>query len=110
MNILAIDIGGTTTKRAIIDETGTLVKKFQPLNTHKGHDLKWLFDGMKDIDLPYECIGLDLPGFYNKKEQILMAAGNLDYHNFDIVKETRKYTTKQVFILNDANAAALGEF
>lgn len=110
MNILTIDIGGTTTKRAIINDQGELLKKYPPINTIKGHSLKWLFDKLHDVDLKYDCISVDVPGFYNKQENILTLAGNLEYRNFDIVGEIKKYTDVQSFVINDANAAALGEF
>ncbi|MGL4948654.1 MAG: ROK family protein [Mycoplasma sp.] len=110
MNILTIDIGGTTAKRAIIDDKGNMLKKYPAVKTVVGHNLKWLFDSLSDIDLEYDYIGIDIPGTYNEKEKIIAQAGNLQFLNFDVHKEVAKYTDKQVFILNDANAAALGEF
>lgn len=110
MNILCIDIGGSTTKRAIIDSNGALLKKYSVVTSNKGHDLKWLFDSFIDIDLEYDYISIDVPGFYNKQKKILSLSGNLEYRDFDIISECKKYTNKEVFILNDANAAALGEY
>ncbi|MGL4950525.1 MAG: ROK family protein [Mycoplasma sp.] len=110
MKILTIDIGGTTTKMAIIDDKGTMIKKYPAIPTHKGHNLKWLFDDLKNIKEDYDYIGIDVPGTYNEKDNIIASAGNLEYKNFDIHAEVKKYTNKKSFILNDANAAALGEF
>ncbi|MGL4951795.1 MAG: ROK family protein [Mycoplasma sp.] len=110
MNILTIDIGGTTTKRAVIDSEGNMLKKYPAIRTIKGHDLKWLFDSFSDIDLDYEYIGIDIPGTYNQKDKIIAQAGNLGFKNFDVHSEVAKHTDKEVYILNDANAAALGEF
>lgn len=110
MNILTIDIGGTTTKRAIIDNNGTMLKRYNVINTQKGHNLEWLFKSLHDIDVAYDCIAIDVPGFYDKKNGIITLAGNLSYKNFNIGTEIKKYTNKPFFVLNDANAAALGEF
>lgn len=109
-NILSIDIGGTTTKIAIFDENSNLLIRLQPINTIKGHSLKWLFDYIDQFNFKYDVIGIDVPGFYNPEKKIIELSGNLNYKNFKIFDEIKKYTNKNVFILNDANAAALGEF
>ncbi len=108
--ILSIDIGGTTTKLCLYDNNLNILKSFDSIKTKKGHSLKWLFEYIDANNVKYDCIGIDVPGFYNPTKNILEVAGNLDYKNFNIKKEIKKYTDKEVFILNDANAAALGEY
>lgn len=111
MIILSIDIGGTTTKIGLIDSNGNLIKKFKPIKSQKGHSLKWLFEYINnDIKDDYDVIGIDVPGFYSPKDKILVSSGNLEYNNFKIWDEAKKYTSKDVYFLNDANAAALGEY
>lgn len=110
MNILTIDIGGTTTKRAIINNNGVMLKRYSSINTQKGHSLEWLFKSLNDIDLTFDCIAIDVPGFYHKKTGIITLAANLEYKDFNIGLEIGNYTNLPYFILNDANAAGLGEF
>lgn len=108
--ILSIDIGGTTTKLCLLDNNLNIIKKYNAVKTKKGHSLKWLFEYIDANTIKYDCIGIDVPGFYNPNKDIIEMAGNLNYKNFNIRKEVKKYTDKDVFILNDANAAALGEY
>lgn len=110
MNILSIDIGGTSTKMALLDDKGNFLKRYEPIKTTKGHSLKWLFDYIKILDIKYDVIGIDVPGFYNSSKQMIELSGNLNYKNFNLIKEAKKYTNKKVYCLNDANAAALGEY
>ncbi len=111
MNILALDLGGTSCKLAIIDENKKIIKKFKPIQTVVGMDLKWLFDELNKIldDNEYDYIGLSTPGFIDHKNSIIKLSGNLNFKNFNIKANAKKYTSKQIFVLNDANAAALGE-
>ncbi len=111
MNILALDLGGTSCKLAIIDENKNIVKRFKPIKTTLGMDLKWLFDELdKTINQnDYDYIGLSTAGFIDHEKSIVKLSGNLNYLNFDIKANAKKYTKKEIFVLNDANAATLGE-
>ncbi|MGL5640073.1 MAG: ROK family protein [Mycoplasmoidaceae bacterium] len=112
MKILAIDIGGTTTKFAIIcSETKKIVKKYEAVKTEKGNSLKWLFKHFSEkIKENYEIISICIPGFFSKEKQMVISAFNLGYKNFKIIDECKKYSDKKVFVTNDANAASLGEY
>ncbi|MGL4617011.1 MAG: ROK family protein [Mycoplasmoidaceae bacterium] len=112
MKILSIDIGGTTTKFAIIcSETKKIIKKYDAVKTQKGNSLKWLFDDFnKNINETYEVISICIPGFFSKEKQMVVSAFNLGYKNFKIIEECKKYSNKKVFVTNDANAASLGEY
>ncbi|MGL4647376.1 MAG: ROK family protein [Mycoplasmoidaceae bacterium] len=112
MNILTIDIGGMTTKIAVVDTNEkTLIKKYDAIKSQKGNSLKWLFDFIDDyIDFQYDAISICVPGIYLSKEQKIVLAGNLNYKDFYIIKECQRFTEKPVFVTNDANAAAMGEF
>ncbi|MGL5246282.1 MAG: ROK family protein [Mycoplasmoidaceae bacterium] len=112
MKILSIDIGGTTTKFAIIcSETKKILKKYDALKTQKGNSLKWLFEYFnKNINETYEVISICIPGFFSKEKQMVISAFNLGYKNFKIIDECKKYSNKKVFVTNDANAASLGEY
>lgn len=110
MNILTIDIGGTSSKFALVNNKGKIIKKYEPITTKLGHNLKWLFDYVQTIKENYLKISICVPGFYNPTKKEIIGAGNLNYTNFKILEECQKYTNKDIVILNDANAAGLGEY
>ena len=110
MNILTVERGGTTSKYAIVNNNGKIIKKYDPIKSQLGHDLKWLFDYIKTIKEDYAKISICVPGFYNPVKKMIIVAGNLQYYNFKILEECQKYTNKKIIILNDANAAGLGEY
>lgn len=112
MKILSIDIGGTTTKIAVIcSETKKIIAKYEAIKTQKGNSLKWLFYYIdNNVKETYKVISLCIPGFFSKEKQMIISAFNLGYKNFKVVDECKKYSNKKVFVTNDANAASLGEF
>ncbi len=55
-------------------------------------------------------IGFAIPGFLDEKRGIVVLAGNLNWHYFNIKDEAEKIFQKPVHIINDANAAALAEY
>lgn len=54
-------------------------------------------------------IGLAIPGMVDVKEGILVFAPNLNWRNIPLKKICAEHTGLQVYIDNDANAAAIGE-
>lgn len=61
---------------------------------------------MNDI----ESIGAGSPGIVNSKDGIVEYSCNLGFSNTPLAKLVSQHTKKDVFIENDANAAAFGEF
>ncbi len=57
-----------------------------------------------------EWIGIGTPGIANSSTGIIEFAGNLGFSNTPMVKYIRENIDKPVFIENDANAAAYGEY
>lgn len=66
MKILSIDIGGTTTKIAVIcSETKKIIAKYEAIKTQKGNSLKWLFYYIdNNVKETYKVISLCIPGFF----------------------------------------------
>lgn len=109
MKILAIDLGGQSTKVALLD--GEIIVKKWKIDTDLNNIFKNIKDNLTDLnDKDYDVIGLSMPGFIDHEKAIVTLAGNLNLKNFDIKKEFKKYFSKPVYVLNDANAATLGEF
>ena len=61
---------------------------------------------MEDIEL----IGIGVPGLVDDKSGIIKECVNLGWRNVDICKILNEKTGKKIFIENDANAAAGGEY
>lgn len=109
MNILAIDLGGTSAKIGLI-KNEKVVKTWQIL-TNTADVWGNIKMHLIDLDLDeVDAIGLSTPGFIDHKNGIIKLAGNLNWKDYDVKKDFVKYFNKPVYVLNDANAAALGEF
>ncbi len=109
MKILAIDLGGTTAKVALMENDE--IKRRWVIPT----DIKNIFQNIKDnlegLDLEeVDRIGLSMPGFINHKTGVVKLSGNLKLKDFDAKGEFKRIFGKEVFVLNDANAAAMGEY
>lgn len=110
---VGIDIGGTNTRVALVDEKLNLIKRKQfttdieePLNT-----IKKISNIISDFQIEICGIGLSCPGPLDLINEIILDAPNLKgkWHNFKICKELKSITGLQVFLENDANLAALAE-
>lgn len=121
MYSIGVDIGGSKIAAGVVGEDMKLVSKKSLPFPHTGDPMDSvdvirnligsLLSGngldMKDA----RAIGLAVPGSIDYDRCSVVHAYNLDYHNFplgDIVKES--YPDTNVFVENDANAAALAEY
>ncbi|ATG97405.1 ROK family protein [Mesoplasma lactucae] len=116
--VLGIDLGGTSAKVGVVNQYGEIEHKTEIKNDKDNllpnlvdkilEELdKWGYDYKTDI----ERIGFDAPGFIDHKDGIVKIAGNLNWFDFDLKSELEElFHGKPVYVLNDANAAALGEF
>lgn len=115
--LIGIDIGGTTIKLALFDATGTMLDKWQiPTNTDaNGISIpeemvasinKRLADkkqGSSDL----MGIGIGVPGPVD--DLVVKRAVNLGWSDFPLKQLMEQELDVPVVLLNDANAAALGE-
>ena len=112
MNLIAIDIGGTTIKIAT-----WINKKLKMMFTIDTPDnLETFYDeltnAVNEIKSKNQIDGVAIssPGAVNKKTGVIEGASALPYiHNFKIVPELEKKFGLPVSIENDANCAALAE-
>lgn len=114
---ISIDIGGTNTKVALVNEEGHLLKKSSFL-TWKGNSKNAFFDHLfaciDELVSPEDFhqvvgIGIDAPSCI-PKEGIIKGASNLPLKGeVPIVDILAIKYKRPVFLCNDANAAALGE-
>lgn len=115
---VGIDLGGTTTKIGIFKMDGNNIKKWQiPTNTRdEGHYIlsdiiKSLKEHLHDLQIDQteiKGIGMGIPGIVLEHGYV-SAAVNLGWKNKKVTEELKQLINLPVSIINDANAAALGE-
>lgn len=116
---LCFDLGGTNIKAGIIDAEGNIrVRHTTPTKAAAGIDgilqqFKEISESlMGEICLRREEIkgvGVGIPGFVQMEDGIVVRAVNLGWENIPIKEKLEQHLGYPVFVINDANAAALGE-
>ena len=114
-----IDLGGTTVKIAYLDETGTMLEKWEiPTVTADGGaqilpdiaaSVKNYLDTHNIDASAILGLGIGVPGPVNAKG-VVNKCVNLGWGVFNIAEELTRLTGFPVKAGNDANVAALGEF
>lgn len=117
---IGIDLGGTFIKAGIVTENGTIIHKDSaPSGAGRESSLiiadiaalvkKILKDSNTDIK-DIKSIGIGNPGTCDAENGIVLCAANLGLYNVNMKDELQKYFDLPVFVGNDANCAALGEY
>lgn len=109
---IGVDIGGTNTRVALINDQYDLVKRESFItNPHDPHStLERINEAIKSFDEDFVGIGVSCPGPLSAIEGKILSPPNLlGWHQFKIVEELRNLSNSEVFLENDANLAALGE-
>ena len=111
---LGIDIGGTAVKYGIIDENFNIIEKAS-FPTKKDSDSELLNDICSAVnsfsskyDFPY--VGIGSPGYVDNKNGIIYGTSNLPFKKTKVSEYITDHTGKTVYLGNDANCAAYGEF
>ncbi len=114
-----VDVGGTSIKTGLFDEKGQLLLvKSIPTNTsekgkHIVDDIIKCIEGIrkeKSIDIEDVIgVGAGLPGPV-RADGMVLGCVNLGWDDVDVKSEfSEKFYGKKIVLLNDANAATLGE-
>jgi glucokinase len=110
---LGIDIGGTKTLLATLDEKGVIQESYRFITPDKyGDFLKDLALGVDKLSTKkFLATGVGVPGKLNRKEGIDLAFGSNRklWNNIPIRDDIRKIVNCKVSIENDANLAGLSE-
>ena len=120
MYYIGIDLGGTNIAVGIVDESFKIFKKGStPTLVNRDPELIIADMGKLCLELLAEtgigleevvCAGIAAPGSVNPRTGIIEYANNLPFLRFPIADTLRKYLpVREVYLENDANAAALGE-
>lgn len=117
---VGIDLGGTNIAAAVVDEYGIIYGRAKRKTMAPRHYSE-IFDDMaecaresalmsgipfKDID----AVGIGCPGAISKNTGVVEFSNNLEFYNAPIVEYMQKALSKTIYIENDANAAAWGEY
>ncbi|ATZ18746.1 glucokinase [Williamsoniiplasma somnilux] len=116
--VLGIDLGGTSAKVGVVNQFGEIEKSLIIKNDSDNllvniynQTLIALENWGYDYAIDIERIGFATPGFLDHEEGIVRISGNLGWRDFDLKSQLEAiFVTKPISVLNDANAAALGEF
>lgn len=117
---VGIDLGGTNIVAGVVDENYNIISKAstktncpRPEKEIADDMAKMALQAVKNANLEIsdiEWIGIGTPGIANSATGIIERANNLGFVSTPMVKYIKETIDKPVFIENDANAAAYGEF
>lgn len=117
---IGIDLGGTNIKAGIVDEKGNILYKDSiKTDAHRPQDEIIRDMGLLCRDIckkadvseeEIESIGVGSPGSADGKEGILIYANNINFFMAPIRKGIQEVMNKPVYLSNDANCAAVGEY
>ena len=120
MNTIGVDLGGTNIAAGIVSETGKIVAKGSVPTLADRHPDEIIRDmanlcldliaqaGLSLTDIAYA--GVATPGTANHDTGVVEYANNLPFCNYPLAEKLKEYLgLGEVYIENDANAAAKGE-
>lgn len=117
---IGIDLGGTNIVAGVVDENYNIISKAST-KTNCPRPAKEIADDMakmavlavKNAELTIddiEWVGVGTPGIANNSTGIIEYSNNLGFKDVPMVEYIQETINKPVFIENDANAAAYGEY
>ncbi|WP_243356121.1 ROK family protein [Bacillus litorisediminis] len=114
---IGIDIGGTKIAIGVVDENGKILSDTQfPTEVELGPDnaMKQIISHVSEMREKHKeiaGIGIGCPGPIDTKKGIVVNPPNLKtWHDYPVVQEIESAFQMPVRLLNDADAAALGEY
>lgn len=118
--VIGIDLGGTKINTVVSDIEGNIKAQVViPTMADQGKEVVLdriistvnavLNDSNISLD-DIEAIGIGSPGPLNAKEGVIITTPNLPFKNFNLVQPLKDKFNIPVYLDNDANVAAIGEF
>lgn len=118
--VIGVDLGGTKISCALATVAGIVESKWTiPTEAHLGEKVvldniidsinKVMELGKVSID-EIKAIGIGSPGPLDIEKGIVVTTPNLPFKNFKLVEPIKKEFNIPVFLDNDANVAAIGEY
>lgn len=113
---VGVDIGGMSIKVGIVDENGKIFASSSfvtNIQDSVSAIVKKILNKIEKLKKPDDVclgIGIGIPGVTDSNTGIVRSAVNIGWSNVNLIEEFKKQTDIKVGILNDANAAVLGEY
>jgi glucokinase len=116
---LGIDVGGTDIKVGVVREDYKIIAKHSVPTNHPRPPGETIADmvaagkaalkmaGLSETDIPY--VGIGLPGVLDSNKNRIVYANNLDWYDVDLIPIFKEMWDIPVYLVNDADAAALAE-
>ncbi len=116
---IGIDLGGTNIKVGVVDENYNIIGRSN-IKTNLPRPAEEIVDSIVEgVKLACEAakisvsdvnsIGIGTPGTANRNTGVVLYSCNLGFNNFELGGMLSKKLGTEVFVENDANAAAFGE-
>ena len=117
---IGIDLGGTNIVAGVVNENYEIVSKASTKTNlpRSGEEIAADMSAMSEQAVKeagitmndVEWIGVGTPGSVNAEEGVVQYSNNLGFKNTPLAKYINAKLNKKVFVENDANAAAYGEY
>ncbi len=115
MNVIAVDLGGTNVRVALVDRQGSILDEIiRPSHADQGPEfvldhIVEMAKSLKSFETA-KALGLGLPGPVNQAKGTVTVVTNLkDFAFYPIREHLNQALSLPVYIENDAKVAALGE-
>ncbi|WP_010096989.1 ROK family glucokinase [Ornithinibacillus scapharcae] len=117
--IVGVDIGGTTVKIGLLQNSGQIIEKWEipTKRSEQGTDVIddiWssVVSRLEEQDINLETvlgIGIGAPGFIDSENGYVFEAVNIGWKDFKLTEYMSSLSGLPVYVENDANIAVLGE-
>ena len=117
---VGIDLGGTNIAAAVVDENGIIYgRSTRKTNAPRSYQeifsdmAQCAYDAAKESGISFDdvvSVGIGCPGAIDKENGNIEFSNNLDFYDVPITEYMEKLLGKKVYVENDANAAAWGEY
>lgn len=113
--VIAIDVGGTSLKGAVVDRRGQLLfQSRRPTGAQRGSDavLAAILDFASDLvgeHASTAAVGITTPGLVDERAGVVLAAANLHWRDVPIRQLAHHRLGLPVAVMHDVRAAALAE-
>lgn len=114
--LIGIDVGGTNIAAAVVDDLGQIhAIKSIPANIARS-DSKLIFQiaelacSIAEENGHVEAVGVGFPGLVDNRKGVVLKTPNMPFSNTEFRKAFQQYWRVPVFMGNDANCAAVGEY
>lgn len=118
--VIGIDLGGTKISTALSTFDGEIIKNVVvPTKADEGEPavmgrlIKTVEDVLKEANVDIdevEALGIGSPGPLDSNKGIIIATPNLPFKNYNVVQPLKDKFNIPVYLDNDANVAAIGEY